>query len=114
MRPSLRVEIEEVFFESVVSEIYREIVRKLKAAEKAIDEDNKEREADEEPCEVDLEAIVDDVLDPERYDRGFPIGLEDFVDALDRAGWELRRRRLTSSKRSAKTRKPRIRRLAEV
>lgn len=114
MRPSLRVEIEEAFFESVVSEIFREFVSAIADAQRELEINNKDLDVDEEPEVVgfdDLKEIAEEVLDSGRRGFGFPIGLADFVDALDRAGWDLRRRRLTSSKKSVKTRKPRIRRL---
>jgi hypothetical protein len=85
-------------FAEALEELRREFERFVAGLEKGKDEDGNEWE----PVEILEEVIAD----------GVP-GLREFVDALDRAGWDLvRRSRLPAAKTSGKLRKPRIKRIA--
>ena len=99
----LRLELELVF-DGLFAEIRREFEKQLSSLEKEVYEEGEEPPTSSE--------ILDDVLD--HMGDAAPLGFVEFLDALDLAGWDLvRRPPLTTRKKSAKTRKPRVKKLLE-
>jgi hypothetical protein len=104
LRPGDLAELMGVF-EEIFDEVRAAFARRVSAL------DEEERDEGEDPP-TPLELLVD-VFDWEG--DAAPVGFVEFLDALDRAGWELTRlgprARLTSQGGSAKTRGPRVKRL---
>jgi hypothetical protein len=104
MRPSERVELEAAF-EDVLEAIRYALDREV-ASFKKEDLD----EGDELPTPGEF-------LDEALYDfRGPSVGFEEFLDALDRIGWELVRRptltkRVESDKSTTRYHEPRVKRV---
>lgn len=105
-----RMELEEVYRREFLGEIYAELRRSMVSLMKAAKEDAEEN-GEKEVVAPTLEDVLDNAFDEDDT----PLAFDVLIDGIDSYGWDLvKRADLTTSNKSAKRWRPRVKKLREV